>query len=379
MNILVAPNAFKNSLSAEDASRAICKGLEMSALNCRTESFPVGDGGDGTMDLIIRKFDGLRVPVEVSDPLGRKIKTSFGLIHDRKTAVIEMADASGIRLLELSELDPFKASSYGTGEMIRKALDQDVSEIILGLGGSATVDAGAGILSALGIRFLDAAGEALLPVPGHLSRLETIDTSGLDPRIVKTKITILCDVDNVLLGENGTVQVFGPQKGAKPADLPVLELILERIAELASGKTGKKIDEVKHGGAAGGSASALYAFCNAELVSGAEEFLRLTNFDESLKRSRLLITGEGSLDEQTLQGKAPFTVASHALKYDIPVIGLGGRVPLYENTGLNKYFNMLMAIGNEVTDLKTAMQNTEANLIRTGTLIGNLFAASKAK
>src|SRR5690606_9247402 len=156
-----------------------------------------------------------------------------------------------------------------TGEMIRKALDQDVSEIILGLGGSATVDAGAGILSALGIRFLDSAGEVLLPVPGHLSRLETIDPSGLDPRIAKTKITILCDVDNVLLGENGAVQVFGPQKGAKPADLSVLESILERIAELASGKTGKKIDEVKHGGAAGGSASALHAFCNAELVSGA--------------------------------------------------------------------------------------------------------------
>lgn len=379
MNILVAPNAFKNSLSAEDASLAICTGLEMSTLNCLTESFPVGDGGDGTMDLIIKKFRGLRIPVEVSGPLGRKVKTSFGLIHDSTTAVIEMADASGIRLLEVSELNPFSASSYGTGEMILKALDQGVSEIILGLGGSATVDAGAGILNALGVRFLDSANEVLEPVPDSLRRLVKIDTSRLDPRINEVKITVLCDVDNVLLGENGAASIFGPQKGAKQTDLPDLESVLKKISELVYNETGKNMSAVKHGGAAGGSAAALYAMCNAALVSGAEEFLRLTNFDESLEKCQLLITGEGSLDEQTLQGKAPFAVASHAIKYDIPVIGLGGSVPLHDHPELNRYFNIMMAIGNGVTDLKTAMQRTEANLIRTGTLIGNLVATSNAK
>jgi glycerate kinase len=376
MNILIAPNAFKNSLDATEASEAIRKGLEMSDLDCTCECFPIGDGGDGTAHLITEKFKGTKVNIEVLDPLGRKITTSFGLIDDGKTAVIEMADASGLRLLNTDELNPLLTSSYGTGEMLKHALDKGVSKIIIGLGGSATVDGGAGLINALGGRFLDADGKELVAKPGELGDLDSIDLSGIDKRILKCKIVVLCDVDNYLLGDNGAAAVFGPQKGAKEEDVPKLDLVLQKISEAVTKAGLKDMSKVKHGGAAGGLGAAFYAFLNADLVNGAEHFLTITNFAESLEKSQCLITGEGSLDEQTLQGKAPFAVANYAKKKNIPVIGIAGKVPLTESAELNKYFNVLLAIGNQPADLPTAMKNTTENLIRTGALIGNLLSMS---
>jgi glycerate kinase len=379
MHILIAPNAFKNSLTAGDSAQAIRAGLEESGLDCTIDSFPVGDGGDGTAQIIIEKFKGVNVNAEVHDPLGRKIKASFGLINDGKTAVIEMADASGMRLLSSDELNPLTTSSYGTGELLKLALDKNVNEIIIGLGGSATVDGGAGLLEAIGVRFLDQNGGKLRQLPQDLSQLEEIDISGIDQRIFNCKIIVLCDVDNYLLGENGAAATFGPQKGASALDIPKLEMILQRIADLAYKETKKQMSKVKHGGAAGGIAAALYAFSNAELVNGAEYFLSLTNFQESLKKCDLLITGEGSLDEQTLKGKAPFALAKYAKKYDIPVIGLAGKIPLIPNLQMNKYFDVLIAIGNQPSDLSNAINDTKANLVRTGTMIGNLFTISSCK
>jgi len=379
MHILIAPNAFKNSLTAGDSAQAIRAGLELSGLDCTIDSFPVGDGGDGTAQIIIEKFKGVNVNAEVHDPLGRKIKASFGLINDGKTAVIEMADASGMRLLSSDELNPLTTSSYGTGELLKLALDKNVNEIIIGLGGSATVDGGAGLLEAIGVRFLDQNGGKLRQLPQDLSKLEEIDISGIDQRIFNCKIIVLCDVDNYLLGENGAAATFGPQKGASASDIPKLEMILQRISDLAYKETKKQMNKVKHGGAAGGIAAALYAFSNAELVNGAEYFLKLTNFEESLKKCDLLITGEGSLDEQTLKGKAPFALAKYAKKYDIPVIGLAGKIPLIPNLQMNRYFDVLIAIGNQPSDLSNAINDTKANLVRTGTMIGNLFTISSCK
>ena len=379
MHILIAPNAFKNSLTAGDSAQAIRAGLELSGLDCTIDCFPVGDGGDGTAQIIIEKFKGVNVNAEVHDPLGRKIQATFGLIDDGKTAVIEMADASGMRLLSSDELNPFTTSSYGTGELLKLALDKNVNEIIIGLGGSATVDGGAGLLEALGVRFLDQDGGKLRQLPQDLSKLGEIDISGIDQRIFNCKIIVLCDVDNYLLGENGAAATFGPQKGASASDIPNLEMILQRISDLAYKKTKKQMSKVKHGGAAGGIAAALYAFFNAELVNGAEYFLSLTNFEESLKKCDLLITGEGSLDEQTLKGKAPFALAKYAKKYKIPVIGLGGNIPLIPNLQMNKYFDVLIAIGNQPSDLSNAINDTKANLVRTGTMIGNLFTISSCK
>ena len=374
-NILIAPNAFKNSLSAADASTAIAKGFLQSKLNCTCTCFPVADGGDGTANLIIKKFNGKLIEVKVSDPLGRKISTSFGLIDNGKTAVIEMADASGLRLLNATELNPLKASTYGTGEMITYALNEGVDHIIIGMGGSATVDGGTGILQALGVRFIDANGNDLIELPENLLQLYTIDLSKIDQRIFDCAITILCDVDNYLLGPLGSATVFGPQKGATAESVIKLEASLNAFRNIVLKDTGKDIGLIKYGGAAGGAAAGLNAILNAALVPGAAYFLKLAGFEENLLKADIVITGEGSIDEQTLQGKVPFAVAEMAKNNGLPVIGLAGKIPLDNNEHLAKYFDILLAINSGPTDVNEAMKNTSADLTRVSTQIGNLLAS----
>jgi len=216
MRILIAPNAFKNSLNATDVAHAIETGLHQSNLNCTTECFPIADGGDGTGSLIIKACKGDLIRKEVHDPFGRKLKSAFGLIDNAETAVIEMAAASGLRLLKKEELDPLRASSYGTGELIKFALDEGARKIILGMGGAATVDGGCGILNALGISFLNAKGDPLRAIPADLINMAKVDISAMDERIFNCELIILCDVENILLGPHGAAYVFGPQKGATP-------------------------------------------------------------------------------------------------------------------------------------------------------------------
>ena len=377
MKILIAPNAFKNCLSASEAAKAIELGLRQSKLDFTCECFPIADGGDGTADLLIVKFKGRRIEKEVKDPLGRPISSVFGLIEEGKTAVIEMADASGLKLLQKNELDPLHATTYGTGELIRFALDAGVSMIIIGLGGSATVDGGTGIVKALGGRFLNSDDNELADLPESLVHLDKIDLSGLDQRIRDCEIIVLCDVDNKLLGEKGAATVFGPQKGADKKGVLQLEASLVRLRDIALEETCRDMGLVKHGGAAGGSAAGLNVFLGAKLVNGADYFLKLTGFEESLKKADLVISAEGSIDEQTLEGKGPFAVAQLAKKHNLGVIGLAGKVPEKENKALRKYFDVLLAIGNEPTDLTEAMKLTKENLIRTAKEVGNLIALKK--
>ena len=377
MHILIAPNAFKNSLSSEDAAAAIRSGFEKSRLDCRCECFPIADGGDGTGGLIIKKCGGTLIHLEVFDPLKRRIRSSFGLIDQGKTAVIEMADASGLRLLAPDELDPLTASSFGTGEMIRHALDKGVNKIIVAMGGSATVDGGCGILSALGVRFLDSKGMALSGMPESLTNLAKIDLSEFDDRILSSELVVLCDVDNHLLGGKGSAAVFGPQKGATPDGVKKLESSLSKFRDIVLKQTGKDIARIEYGGTAGGAAAGLHAFFNAKLVNGISYFLELTEFDASLSGSDLVITGEGSIDKQTLSGKGPFGVAYRAKLKHIPVVGLAGRIPLKENEQISSYFNILLSIGNEASDLATALSHTAENLTRTSKELGNLLALFK--
>lgn len=379
MHILISPNAFKNSLNAEDAAQAISEGLLQSNLECTYELFPIGDGGDGTGNLIIKKCGGLLKMTEVHDPLGRSIQTTFGLIEVGKTAIIEMANASGLSLLSHDELNPLHANSFGTGEQIRIALDNGATKIIIGMGGSATVDGGTGILHALGIRFLDAAGENLSDLPENLTQLSHIDTTGLDQRIFDCEVIVLCDVNNFLLGELGSAAVFGPQKGASAEAVMKLEASLSRLAEVILCQTGEDISVIKYGGTAGGAAAGLYAFLNAKLVNGIDYYLQLTNFDDSLQRADLVITGEGSIDEQTLQGKGPFGVAYKAKQKNLPVIALAGKVPPIKDINLQKYFDVLMPIGHGCFDMKTALASTSDNLIRTSREIGNLLSLQPFK
>ena len=373
MHILISPNAFKHGLNAEEAAFAIEEGLRRSKAGVTTECFPVADGGDGTGTLIIKKCKGTWLDVGVHDALGRPINAVFGLIDNGATAVIEMADASGIRLLKPEELNPLRTNSLGTGEMIRKALDQGVKKIIIGMGGSATVDGGAGILRALGVRFLGADDNELTLLPQDLGALATVDFSALDERILNCEVIVLCDVDNMLLGDQGSAAVFGPQKGASPEAVKKLDEALYKLSAVALQHTGMDMAAIKYGGTAGGAAAGLYAFLNARLVNGIDHFLSLTDFNSALERADLVITGEGSIDEQTLQGKGPFGVAYHAKLKGLPVVALAGKVPLERNVNLQAYFDVLLPIGNQPEDLATALASTADNLIRTAEALGNML------
>lgn len=374
MHILIAPNAFKNSLNALEVAEAIGQGLHQSKLDCSLDYFPIGDGGDGTAALIIQKHKGHMMNAEVHDALGRKILAQFGLINNGTTAVIELAHASGIKLLGAHELDPLHATTYGTGELIQFALDKEVSRLILCIGGSATVDGGTGLLQALGARFLNNQNEILKGLPQSLVDLATIDLRDFDKRILNCELIILCDVKNKLLGEAGAAKIFGPQKGASPDVIQLLEAALTKFNDITLQVTGKDMASLQYGGAAGGVAAALSVFCNAKSVNGIDYFLKINAFDEVLQRADLVITGEGSIDAQTLNGKGPYGVALKAKEKNIPVIGIAGKIPLAEDDQLQKHFDVLLAINNEPCEMTAAIKNTKDNLVRTARAIGEMLA-----
>jgi glycerate kinase len=276
--------------------------------------------------------------------------------------------------LQRDELNPLRATTRGTGELIKCALDKNVRRIILCVGGSATVDGGVGILQALGIRFLDSNGNDLVHVPENLSRLDSICLTGLDQRILDCEIIIPCDVDSPLLGANGAAKIFGPQKGATPSDIKRLEAALERFSEIIKNQTGRNVSKIKHGGAAGGVPAGLSGLLNAKPVNGITFFLEFTRFDASLIKADLVITGEGRIDEQTLSGKGPYGVALSAKQKKIPVIGLAGKVSPGKNSRLKKYFDALLEISGKEKDLETAIRRTSQNLQRTAKELGNFLS-----
>jgi glycerate 2-kinase len=327
MHILIAPNAFKGSLSAHDTAIAIRDGVTRIAPDARLDLLPVADGGDGTADVLVQAVsDGRSIDAAVIDPLSRPITARFGLINEDKTAVIELAAASGLRLLNRDELDPLRASTFGTGQLIRTALDYGCRQIIIGVGGSATVDGGAGIAQALGARLLDAAGNEIGRGGGALATLDRIDLAGLDPRLKDTRIDVACDVDNPLLGEKGAARVFAPQKGASAGQVEQLEAHLTRFADVLAHDTGVRVHNLPHAGAAGGAAAGLHALCGAHLRVGIDLILDQLDFAAHLEGVDLVITGEGRIDDQTIYGKAPIGVAKRAKARGIPVVALAGGV-----------------------------------------------------
>ncbi|MEP6616255.1 MAG: glycerate kinase [Ginsengibacter sp.] len=373
MHILVAPNAFKNSLTAMQAAEAISAGLMQSKLRCTTNCFPVGDGGDGTAALLTDHFGGSIINTIVSDPLGRKIKSSFGLIENGKTAVIELANASGLKLLRPGEYDPLHANTYGTGELIGAALDQPVNKIILCIGGSATIDGGIGIMRALGAKFFNKE-KTRIKIPAFLTELSSINMDEIDERLLNIEMIVLCDVENFLTGENGAALIFGPQKGAGEKDIVKLEAGMKKLNEVVLNQYGVDMSGVKHGGAAGGVAAGLHVLLRAELVNGIEYFLNTTGFDQALKDADLVITAEGSIDEQTLKGKGPLGVARRGKQMAKPVIGIAGNVPMLPSQHMQEYFDVLLPVNNQVADVDEVLKNTYQNLVRTAVSVGNLIA-----
>jgi len=376
MHILIAPNAFKNSLDAAKVAEAINNGLQQSKLSCTTTCFPVADGGDGTAGLLIDHLEGRSIHARVQDPLGRKITSSFGWIEKDKIAIIELAAASGLRLLKAGEYKPLIATTRGTGELIIEALNKGANKIILCIGGSATVDGGTGILKALGIKFFESKENELENLPASLFLLEKMDMTGLDKRISNTEIVILCDVENPLLGPSGAAAVFGPQKGASVNDVQLLETGLTKLRDVVLNNTGKDMAIIKHGGAAGGVAASLHTLINAHLVNGIDQFLEITEFNKELEKASIVITGEGCIDEQTLHGKGPFGVAKMAKKFSLPVIGIAGQVKEFFDQSYKKYFDRLISINENEPDMMTALKDTYTNLEKTARQLGDILSLS---
>lgn len=377
MRIVIAPNAFKGSLSPGEAAQCIAEGLKKSKLSCTIKMIPIADGGDGTAHLISKKLSAKSISTFVHDPLGRKIRSSFGWINKTKTAIIELADASGIRLLKSGTLNPLKANTRGTGELIKSALDKGAKKIIIGLGGSATVDGASGLLYELGVRFLDKSERKITQLPKGLIALSRIDVSEMDPRLRNCEIILLCDVTNKLLGKNGAAAVFGPQKGADETEVALLEKSLHQFNKIVKKNLIIDMNSFTHGGSAGGVAAGLATFANAKLVSGISYFLDIVKFENELKNTDLLITAEGKLDTQTLEGKGPYGVAKKAIKHHIPVIILAGQVPPKAGKELHRYFNAILPIGHGPTSTENAIKNTAADLERTAFELGNLLAIKK--
>ncbi|WKN44611.1 glycerate kinase family protein [Tunicatimonas pelagia] len=374
MQILIAPNAFKDSLDAVQAAQAIQRGLERSHLQPMCTLQPIADGGDGMLEVMLSQANGAKKYATVEDPLGRPVKAAYGLIQSGKTAVIEMAEASGLRLLSADERDPCKTSTFGTGQLIQEALNQGVREIVLGVGGSATVDGGLGIVQALGAKLTDDSGNEVPRGSDGLAVLGSIDVSGLDDRLKHCRITVPCDVTNTLVG---AAEVFGPQKGASPELVVEIEQYFLRYSDLVKKHLRKDIAHLPRGGAAGGVAAALYAFFDADLVNGTAFLLAKTGFQAALDQADLLITTEGALDQQTQGGKGPFYVAQRAQTQHKPVIILVGSVPKDYAPQNYPDYDAIFPIGPRPQLLEKALKHTAENLERTAYQIGNLLAIKK--
>ncbi len=323
MDIIIAPSAFKNSLTAAETAQAMAAGLRRSGLDCALHLLPVSDGGNSLLDVLLVN-GGERRALTVHDPLMRPIRAAYGLLPDGQTAVVEMALASGLELLKPDELNPLTATTYGTGELLAAALDAGARRFIIGLGGSATVDGGAGCLQALGVRLLDADAHELPPGGAALARLARIDISGLHPRWREVTVVIASDVDNPALGEHGAAAVFGPQKGATPADVQTLEASLRHFFTLVHDQMGIDVREVPGGGAAGAFGAGLMAFLGGRIQSGIDLVLETSGFDALLAEADLVMTGEGRMDEQTIHGKGPVGVARRAAAVGVPTVALVG-------------------------------------------------------
>lgn len=362
MKFILAPDSFKESMTAKEACISMENGIRKVFKDATCIHVPMADGGEGTVDALIESTNGNIHEVEVTAPLGNKVKAKFGILGDGKTAVIEMAEASGIHLVKLEDRNPLLTTTFGTGELIKHALDMNIERIIIGLGGSATNDGGVGMLQALGASFKGSDGKEIALGGGALKDLCTIDLSDFDKRIYDVKIEVACDVKNPLTGEKGASFVFGAQKGGNKEILVELDSNLKHYAEVVKRDMGKEIDKVAGAGAAGGLGAALIGFCNGKLESGIDLVIKYSNLEEKVRNADFVFTGEGSIDFQTKFGKTPIGVAKIAKKYNIPVIAFGGRI----GEGIDELYSLgidsVIGITPGVISLDEALSKGKENL-----------------
>lgn len=373
MKIIVAPDSFKGSISAEQAARAMAQGIIEAAPDSEVIELPSADGGEGTMVNLVAATNGRMVTHQVSGPLGKPVAASYGVLGNAETCVIEIAEASGLTLLSQTERNPERASTEGTGELIRHALDAGFRDFIIGLGGSATNDGGTGLLRALGMRFLDAAGEALLPGAGALDKLYAIDAHSFDPRIQDCRFVIASDVDNPLVGPNGASHIFGPQKGATDKMAEALDRKLSHYADIVEKQTGVSLHDYAGAGAAGGAGGAFLAFFPAVMRRGIDVVLEASGFSESVASSDLIFTGEGKSDRQTLSGKTAFGIAQMAAVHGKPVILLSGAIDPESRKDLMRFFEEVHSVSGGAVTEKQSMDNASVHVRKRASEILNAY------
>lgn len=349
--IIIIPDSFKGSASSMEVCNCIERGILKVFKNADIKKIPVADGGEGTVDSILYAAGGNIKKVNVKNPSGKIIEAKYGIINKEK-AVIEMAEASGITLVDDDIRNPLKYSTYGTGELIKDAMNNNIKEILIGIGGSATNDCGIGMANALGYKFLDENNNELEAIAENMIKVASIDDSNVDKRIFDIKINVACDVKNPLYGENGATAIYGKQKGVTEESFDILDNGLKNIARIVKEKFNKEIDHIEGSGAAGGLGGGLVAFCNAKLKSGIDAVLDIIDFEDKIKDASLIITGEGAIDGQTKKGKVPVGVARRA--NGIPVIAIVGDI----RDGAEAVYDM--GIVSIMPALKRAMPLDEA-------------------
>lgn len=372
MKLLVAPNALKGSMSALEAAEAIRAGILRSCPDAELRLLPVADGGDGTADVLGRALGAEAVEASVEDPLGRAVRGGFQWVKATRTAIIDVATASGLALLDTSERDPWLASTRGTGQLMDRALARGARTIVLGVGGSATVDGGLGLMQALGATLSDERGAPVPPGGRALPALRALDVSSLERRFVGVELVVLSDVDNPLLGEAGAAAVFGPQKGANPNMVSELEHGLARLADVIERKKGVRVHDAPMGGAAGGIAASLAGLCGARLVPGVDWVLDAVGFDTELAGTSWAITAEGRLDRQTLGNKAPFGVARRARGRGVPVILLCGGAD--DEPAILAPFDVVLPICRRPVQITEALRLARPWLVLASEQLGRLIS-----
>ncbi|ENM3919371.1 glycerate kinase [Vibrio cholerae] len=377
MKVVIAPDSFKESLTAKQVCDSIQAGLARVWHDAKFVAIPVADGGEGTVQSLVDATQGRLVEVKVMGPQGKRVEAFYGMLGDNQTAVIEMAAASGLHHVPLAQRDPKLTTSFGTGELIRHALDQGATKLIIGLGGSATNDGGVGMLAALGARFTNADGEPIQLTGGGLRELTHIDLQDFDPRLQHCDILVACDVNNPLCGDKGASAVFGPQKGATPEDIQLLDGALRQFGLLTAKVTGKMVLESAGAGAAGGMGAALLAYTQARLRPGIEIVLETVQLAHQVSDADLVITGEGRIDSQTVHGKTPMGVAKVAKRFDVPVLALcgctGDNYQAVYQCGIDAVF----AAVPRAMSLEDALKESDFNLADLAENVARLWVLSK--
>ncbi|MEJ6076907.1 glycerate kinase [Lactobacillus johnsonii] len=362
---VVAPDSFKESMTAKEVCDAMEKGIKEADSAAEVIKVPMADGGEGTVDSLVDATQGQRVIVEVTGPLGNKISAYYGILGNGTTAVIEMAKASGLEIVEKKKRNPMITTTFGTGELIRDALDHNVKEIIIGLGGSSTNDGGSGMAQALGAKLLDQNNHQIPFGGGNLDKLDKIDISNLDSRLQDVKIILASDVTNPLIGKDGASRVFGPQKGATPEMVEKLENNLQHYAKIVKRDLNKEVALVSGAGAAGGLGAGLIAFTTCEMRRGIDLAIEVTKLEEKIRDADYVFTGEGGTDFQTKFGKTPYGVAKLGKKYHKPVISLAGYLGEGIDSLYSEGFTAIFGIIPGACDLSTALKNGPSNVART--------------